>query len=306
MILKGKHLKRGSTLGIISPASPETESFINEKTSEFASLGYNIKLGNHTFDRYGYLAGSDKNRANDIIDMFLDDSVDGIICFRGGYGSIRTLPYIDMNIIKKHPKFFCGYSDITILLNYFSRNGLITFHGPMVNSNFKHEGTVKSFIDVCSSNNSDYNYDFSKSHDIKIYNRSSFSGKLVGGNLSMICSSIGTPYEVCTKNSILLLEEVNESPYAIDRMLTQLILTKKFKNCNGIIIGHMNGCNLTNYSSSLTLDEVILDRLKPLGVPIVSNIPFGHDYPNLTIPIGCKAHFNSETINLTINEKFLI
>lgn len=305
MLLKGKSLKPNSTLGIISPASPESEPFIKEKISEFISLGYKVKLGNHIFDRYGYLAGSDRDRAKDIMDMFLDDYVDGIICFRGGYGSIRTLPYLDLNLIKRHPKFFCGFSDITILLNYFAKNGLITFHGPMINSNFKDNITLESFVNVCSSTNDNYTYDFSHIDNLKIFNPSSFSGNIVGGNLSMICSSIGTPYEVSTKNSILLLEEINESPYAIDRMLTQLILNKKFKTCKGIIIGHMTGCTPINQNNTLTIDQIIADRLEPLNIPILYGAPFGHDYPNLTIPIGCKAYFNINSMNLVILNKFL-
>ena len=288
------------TFGIICPASPDSEFFINEKITLFSSLGYGTKLGKHTFDRYGYLAGSDKNRAQDIMDMFVDPEVDAIMCFRGGYGSIRTLPYIDMDILKSNPKFFCGYSDITILLNYFSKFGIPTFHGPMINSDFNDSLTAESFINTFSSNSNHYTYNL-QCKNYKSYHSSSFSGKLIGGNLSMICSSIGTPYEVDSKDSILLLEEVNELPYAIDRMLTQLILSNKLSSCNGIIIGHLTGCNLTNYSSSLTIEEVILDRLVPLNIPIILSPIFGHDYPNLTIPIGFNASFNINNHTLTVD-----
>lgn len=305
MLLKGKCLKPGSTLGIIAPASPETKDFINQKLSQFQSSGYKVKLGAHIYDNHGYLAGSDINRANDIMDMFLDKSVDGIVCFRGGYGSIRTLPFIDINIIKSNPKFFCGYSDITILLNYFSKHGLITFHGPMINSNFTDTTTSNSFSQISTCNYDNFSYNFSDINNLNIYNGKSFSGKLVGGNLAMICSSIGTPYEVETNNSILLLEEVNESPYSVDRMLTHLILSKKLKSCKGILIGHMKGCTISNSNTSLTLKEIIEDRLVPLGIPIISGIPFGHDYPNITFPIGCKSTFDIDRKSLTIIKNFL-
>jgi muramoyltetrapeptide carboxypeptidase len=304
-MLKGKALTVGSTIGIIAPSSPEDKDVIEKKIEEFSSLGFNVKLGSHLFDRYGYLAGSDYNRANDINNMFLNSSIDGIVCFRGGYGSIRTLPFINKKIIKSNPKFFCGYSDVTLLLNYFSQLGLITFHGPMINSNFADLTTFNSFMSIISNNVSKYTYDLNLYKEIAYINPTSFTGKIVGGNLSMICSSLSTPYAIDMKNSILLLEDVNESPYAIDRMLTQLICNKNFKKCNGIILGSFDGCTLSDYSKSLKLNEVFTDRLEPLGIPVIIGFPFGHSYPNITIPIGCKAKFSYEKKLFTIEENFL-
>lgn len=306
-MLKGKTLKTGSTIGIISPASCEDKNVIKEKLRVFSNLGFKLKLGAHLFDKYGYLAGTDYCRAYDLNNMFLDNSIDGIICFRGGYGSMRTLPYINKHVIRSNPKFFCGYSDITLLLNYFSNLGLITFHGPMINSSFSDKITLDSFKEISSYNQKGYTYNLSKFDNINYINPNDFSGKLVGGNLSMIYSSLGTPYEVKTKNSILLLEEVNENPYAIDRMLTSLIFNKKiFKSCNAIILGSFEGCTLSNYSKSFTLKEIIIDRLKPLNIPIITGFPFGHSYPNITVPIGTKATFFYEKKLLTIDDSFLI
>lgn len=305
-MLKGQSLKYGSTIGIIAPASPEDRNIIDDKIKLFSDLGFKVKLGNHLYDRYGHLAGSDFNRANDLMSMFLDDSIDGIMAFRGGYGSMRTLSHIDPKIIKAHPKFFCGFSDITLLLNYFSSLGLITFHGPMINSDFNDKITLNSFIDIAFYAKSSYCYNMINYDGISFINPSSFSGRIVGGNLSIICSSIGTSYEVDTRNSILLIEEVNESPYAIDRMLTQLINSNKFHMCNGIIIGHLTGCELSDYSRSLTVEQVISDKLKPLKIPLVLGLPFGHSYPNLTIPIGSKAHFSYKDMKLIIKENFLL
>ncbi|MBD7912664.1 S66 peptidase family protein [Clostridium cibarium] len=304
-MLKGKTLNAGATIGIIAPSSPEDKEIINKKIEKFISLGFNIKLGSHLFDKYGYLAGSDQDRADDINNMFQDSSVDGIVCFRGGYGSIRTLSFINNKLIRSNPKFFCGYSDITLLLNYFSKLGLITFHGPMINSNFDDLATLDSFMSIISSNTSKYTYDLNLYKEITYLNPSSFTGKIVGGNLSMICSSLSTPYEVDMKNSILLLEDVNESPYAIDRMLTQLIYNKNLKKCKGIILGSFDGCTLPDYTKSLRLDQVFTDRLKPLEIPIIIGFPFGHSYPNLTIPIGCKAKFSYEKKLFTVEETFL-
>jgi len=304
-MLKGKALTNGSTIGIIAPASPEDKKFINEKITLFSSIGFNIKLGKHLYSSYGHLAGYDSERGSDITDMFLDKSVDGIMCFRGGYGSIRTLPYIDPKIIKNNPKFFCGYSDITILLNYFAKLGLITFHGPMINSDFNDTETLKSFINISSSSSS-IAYSLNEYKDISYINPSSFSGKIVGGNLSMICSSIGTDFEINMKNSILLLEDIDEHPYSIDRMLTQLLFGRKLDSCRGIILGSFKGCDLPDSSRSLTLKETILDRLGVLDIPIITGFPFGHSYPNITIPIGCNGYFSCKNKQLKILDACLI
>jgi len=298
-MLKGKALTKGSTIGIIAPSSPEDKDIINEKVDQFSSLGFNTKLGKHLYNIHGHFAGYDQERARDITDMFLDNSIDGIVCFRGGYGSIRTLPYIDPKVIKKNPKFFCGYSDITILLNYFAKLGLITFHGPMINSDFTNEETLKSFLKI-SSSSSNIIYILNDYNNIAYINPNSFCGNIVGGNLSMICSSIGTAFEINMKNSILLLEDIDELPYAIDRMLTQLLYGRKLDSCRGIILGSFKGCDLPDYSRSLSLKEIILDRLEPLDIPIITGFPCGHIYPNITIPIGCNAHFSYKNKTLTI------
>lgn len=306
-MLKGKALTLNSTIGIVAPASPEDKDKIDQKIFEFEKLGYTVKLSKHLYDKCGSLAGYDSDRAKDLLDMFVNDSIDGIVCLRGGYGSSRLIPYLDEKIIKSNPKFFCGYSDITLLLNYFSNLNLISFHGPMITSNFEDKVTQDYFINVSSYNKNNFCYDLLKLNPkLSTYNLSSFEGKIVGGNLSLICSSLSTKYEINTKNSILLIEEVNEAPYCIDRMLTQLINSGKLKKCKGIIIGDFTDCTLPNYSKSSTTEEVILNRLLPLGIPLIIGMPFGHSYPNITIPIGVKGSFNDEDMCLTIKDKFLL
>lgn len=301
-MLKGKILSNNSTLGIIAPASCSPRDSIDTYVSQFETLGFNVVLGNHIYDKNGYLCGNDYDRAKEITDMFEDDSIDGIICYRGGYGSIRTLPHINMSSIKKNPKFFCGYSDITILLNYFANNNLITFHGPMVKSDFNDILTLSYFKRMMFNPSKGTIYDLS---NCAKYNNDYFSGRLMGGNLSMICSSIGTPYEVNLDKSILLLEEINEAPYVIDRLLTQLILSSKLNKCKAILIGHMTGCSLDTYEESFTTLEVIKKRLIPLNIPIIYGIPFGHSYPNLIFPIGCKATYDKNTSKLVLCENAL-
>lgn len=306
-MLKGKALTLNSTLGVIAPASSEDKIKINKKLNEFEKLGFKVKLSSHLYDKYGHLAGYDKDRAKDLMDMFKDPSVDGIICLRGGYGTARLISYLDKNVIQDNPKFFCGYSDITLLLNYFSNLGLISFHGPMITSNFKDNITRDFFLKISSYNKTNFSYDLLKLNtNLYTYNLSSFKGKIVGGNLSIICSSLSTDYEINTKDSILLLEEVNEAPYSIDRMLTQLINSGKLNDCNAIIVGHLTNCTLPNYNRSLTTKEVLLNRLIPLNIPLIIGMPFGHSYPNVTIPIGSTAYFDDKNMKLTIKDKFLL
>ena len=305
-MLKGKILNSSSTVGIIAPSSPEDRDIIDEKIESFkAATGFKVKLAPHIYDIYGYLAGIDIDRANDLNNMFKDPEIDGIICLRGGYGAIRMMPYIDKKIIKKNPKFFCGFSDITLLLNYFSKLGLITFHGPMITRDFNDKITLESFLNISSCKSKNYTYKLDKFDSISYINKNSFKGKIAGGNLTMICSAINTPFDIITNNHILLIEEVSESPYAIDRMLTQLLSSGKLKKCKGIILGTFTNCDLNNYSKSLTLEQIFIDRLKPLNIPIILNVPFGHSYPNITIPIGCNASFSSESDSLSFTENFL-
>lgn len=299
-----KLLTNTSTIGIIAPSSPQSKVYINNKISEFKNLGFNIKLGKYIYNHYGYLAGEDKDRAKDLMDMFEDPDVDAIVCFRGGYGSIRMAKYLNLNVIKRNPKIFCGYSDITLLLNYlYNECNLITFHSPMVNSNFNDLKTKNSFIDLVTNFNKTYEYNLTEINNIHYDNLDNITGTLVGGNLSLVASTIGTPYEVNFKNSLLLLEDIGEVPYAIDRMLSQLVNSNKLKSCKGILLGHFTDCHLNDYSNSLKLNEVFNDILKPLNIPIIHNFPCGHSYPNLTLPIGSKVTFDSQTKRLKFYNK---
>lgn len=306
-MLKGRTLNLSSTLGIIAPSSYENNDIINDNIAKFISLGFNVKLGDYIYHKYNFFAGCDLNRAQDITDMFLDSSIDGILCLRGGYGSIRTLPYLDKDILINNPKFFCGFSDITVLINYFASLGIITFHGPMINSNFNDKITLESFLDVTTCSKSQYVYDLNKYTSISYINPGSFSGKIIGGNLSIICSLIGTPYEIDTTDSILFIEDVNQDPYTIDRMITQLIASHIIDGCNGIIVGYLSNDRYYNTSTSkVVLEKTVIDALIHLNIPIIIGFPFGHNYPNLTIPIGTYATYCEETRLLKINDSFLI
>lgn len=285
-------LKKGDTIGVIAPASGDNLKNLEENINVFKNLGFNIKEGKYLRKKNEYLAGSDKERAEDLMNMFKDKNVKAIVAYRGGYGCIRMLPYLDLSTIKKNPKILCGYSDLTVLLNYITKKtGMTTFHGPMVNSKiFLNRETKNSFLSMLKDNSNFIEIPIKKSDFI---NKKSFKGSICGGNLSVICNSIGTPYEIDTNNKILMLEDVNEENYSIDRSLMQLKLSKKLEKCNGFLLGQFTPNNPSTLKS-------ILSILVPYNKPILYNLPFGHDYPNLTIPIGGILNFNKEDNHLKI------
>ena len=287
---KPKNLKIGDTIGLISPASPENIDSIKSGIEFLKNLGFNIKEGAHLYDRLGYLAGNDINRASDLITMFQDPDVDMILCVRGGYGTMRILPLLDYDIIKANPKIFMGFSDITTLLNELAlKCDLITFHGPMGSSNLKDNETLNSFLSTLSEEKDSYKLNNPNGIKLMCEVEGIVEGQLVGGNLCLICSTLGTPYEIDTKDKILFIEEVGEPPYRIDRMLTQLLLSNKLQQCKGFILGQFTDCTLPYYEKSLTLEEVLYDRLLSLNKPTLSGFMSGHSYPKLTVPIGAKV-----------------
>lgn len=285
----GKKLKKGDTIGIISPASGEDSKKIKESLKFLKSLGFNVKSGNHIYDKWGYLAGKDKDRAKDLMDMFLDKDVDVILCIRGGYGTMRILPLIDFDVIRKNPKIFAGFSDITTLLNnIYQKCNLITFHSPMCNSKFD-SFTLKSFLYTLMSGNNPFTIENANNIPTYYFNGDYVEGELVGGNLSLICSTLGTPYEINVKDKILFIEDIEEEPYKIDRMLTHLSLNGGLEQCRGFILGQFKDCQSSEYDQSLTLSEVFQDRILSLKKPTLANFQSGHSYPKITIPIGSKV-----------------
>jgi muramoyltetrapeptide carboxypeptidase len=289
--LLGKKLSYNDTIGVISPAGPETAEFIHEHIDVLKRMGFKVKEAEHLYDRQGYLAGSDVDRAQDLMSMFKDPEADAIICFRGGYGAMRILPFIDFNTMRDYPKIFVGYSDITILLNYFAQNcGLVTFHGPMVNSNLIDSYTCGSLIKTLMFGNKPYYITNPPEYPFIFHGaKNPVRGILVGGNLTLLCSTLGTKYEIDTAGKILFIEDIGEEPYKIDRMFTQLLLAGKLQNCKGFILGQFKDCDLDNHDRSLSLSRVIEDRLLFLNKPTLMNFMSGHDYPKLTLPIGAAV-----------------
>ncbi len=305
-MIKPKALKLGDTIGIIAPASPTTDERVIKAQERLIQMGFKVKMGKSPYERYGYLSGTDVVRAEDINTMFKDKEVDGIICIRGGYGTPRILQLLDYQAIKDNPKIFVGYSDITALHIAFTQiAGLVTYHGPMVASDM-----IGDFSDFSKDNlfraimNTEPMGKISnpEGEEITTINGGIAEGTIIGGNLSLIADTIGTPYEIDVKGKILFIEEVGEEPYNIDRMLNQLRLSGKLQEANGIILGDFNDCESKKHDENLTLEQVINDQIKPIGKPTIYNLQAGHCNPMVTLPLGVKARLDADKKELIILE----
>lgn len=308
-IIKPKALKKGSTIAITAPAGGSSISDIQSGIDFFQSMGIKVVIGNtvKTGNFFGYLSAPDKTRANEFMDFVKDPSIDGIICARGGYGVMRMLPYLDFDVIRDNPKIIMGFSDITALATaIFNNSGLVNFHGPVASSTFNKFtiDSLKKSIFLSAENPFEY-LPYIEPSSI-VLAKGTAEGRLVGGNLSMLVATMGTPYELNTKGSILFIEEILEEPYRVDRMITQLLLGGKLDDCNGIIMGHFTKCEATSKSASFkaqfSLREVLEDRFQHLSVPVLYGFPFGHILEKLTIPFGIKARISTDEKSLTLLE----
>jgi muramoyltetrapeptide carboxypeptidase len=298
-----KRLKAGDTIGIVSPAGAIFESEPYEIAVEsMEALGLKVKLGEHVKKRYGHLAGSDHERAQEFNKMFRDPAVDGVICLRGGSGAARLLNLIDYNAIRKDPKVFIGYSDITALhLAIYKRTGLVTFHGPLATSTWnsfavKHlQKLIFEGEAVQYSNPKEKGGLLTQTKDrIRTITPGKATGELLGGNLSVLTGIMGTPFFPADwKNKILYLEDIGEKIYAVDRMMAQLELSGVLKQISGFIFGKCSDCGPGGGFGSLTMEEVIDHYIKPLGIPAFTGAMIGHISDNVTVPNGIPAEMDA-------------
>ena len=301
IMIKPKPLQQGDSVAIIAPASPVDKTLIDKCVGSLKDLGLEVVVGTSCLSEHGFLSGTDDIRANDINRMFADKNIKGIFAIRGGYGCARLLDLIDFKIIKKNPKIFVGYSDITIN----QKSKLITYHGPMVSTEL-----IKGLDEYSADYYKRFLFSKEKINEIfnpvgcnlEIINDGIASGQLIGGNLSLVCSSLGTKYEINTKNKILFLEEVDETPYKVDRMLLQLKQSGKFKDATGIILGAFTDCIASSNKKSLSLEEVFNEIILPLKKPTISKLVCGHCLPTLTLPLGSKVILDANEKRIKIIE----
>ncbi len=304
-MIKPKRLKRGHILGIVAPASPTSKEKIEKACEKLSQMGFRVVVGKNCHSQYGYLTAEDKLRAEELNSMFTNKDIDGIICLRGGYGTPRILDLLDYELIKNNPKVFVGYSDITslhIALNKYA--DLVTFHGPMAASDIAGDFSDFSRDSLLNAISSDEFNPIIRNatEEIKTINGGIAVGQIIGGNLSLLTSTLGTPYEIDTKGKILFIEEIGENTYKIDRMLTQLRLAKKLEEAEGIILGNFNNC-LPSDQGDFSLEEVFEQIIKPLNKPTIYNLQAGHCDPAITIPFGVKARLDATKQEITILER---
>lgn len=292
-----KKLKKGDTIGLLSASGPILKERLEPGIKFVESLGFKVVIGKSCYEKYGYLAGSDDTRANDINEMFANPEINGIFCMKGGYGTPRIIDLLNYEIIEKNPKTFIGYSDVTALHVVLNQKcNMVTYHSPMPTTEFYKgvdEYTLKSFLENIMESESIRELKNPECNEIKILMPGVVQGQLIGGNLSLIAGLIGTPYEVDTKGKILFLEEIEEEPYRVDRMLMQLKHSGKLNDLEGIILGEFTDCHPEEPEKSLTLEQVIEDILLPLKKPLIYNVKCGHCLPTMTLPLGKKIRLDA-------------
>ncbi|HOH18697.1 MAG TPA: LD-carboxypeptidase, partial [Bacilli bacterium] len=253
----------------------------------------------------GYLAGSDELRTSDLHEMFLDEEVKAILCLKGGYGCSRLVDKLDYELIKQHPKLLIGFSDITVLINaIYQQTGLPMMHGAVgiyLGSPSFDASSLDDFAHMLFS--PQLGRVLKNPHDDAItLNPGLSSGVLVGGNLSLIAALQGTAWDIPFKNKIVLIEDVDEAPYRLDRFFASLRLSGKLREAVGFVFGYFTGCEPKD-PSVWDVNELIDQYFKPLGVPVVKNFASGHNYPFLNLPIGLQVELNADTKTITILEE---
>ena len=302
-MIKPRGLKPGDTVGLIAPSSSVFELWDLEGVApRLASLGLECRFGRNVRARRGYLAGTEDERLADLHAMFVDPRVAAVVCLGGGYGTERLLDRIDYGLIRKNPKIFLGYSDITGLHLAFGRLArLVTFHGPVALSALP-EWTLASLKKALFSSEPIGPIDNPPEADplAPEFPRHTVSpgkarGQTVGGNLTLIATTMGTPYEIDTRGKILLLEDTGEAPYRIDRMLVQLKLAGKLADAAGIVWGTCTDCapSRSSFEINLSMSEVLDDLLGSLGKPVLAGLVFGHTKEKATIPLGVEAELDA-------------
>ena len=289
-------LKYGDKVAITAPSSPVSDEKLEMSVESIKFLGLEPVVMPSCNMAHGYLAGPDKQRADDINTAFADNTIKGIFCLRGGYGTTRLLPMLDFEMIKNNPKVFIGYSDISSLhFNINQKCSLVTFHGPMPTTDYRvHEGFTNDSLRACLFAPRNLKTIGNPEGEEIITLREGFAkGTLVGGNLSLMAGTLGSPYEVDTKGKILFIEDVDEMPFRLDKMLTALSLAGNFRDCEGIILGTFERCEEADHPS-LTLREIFEEVVLPWEKPTILNLRAGHIYPQSTLPMGAEVSFEAK------------
>lgn len=304
-MIKPKRLEIGDTIGIVAPAGPASKERVEKGIGKLLDKGFQVVIGENCYSKYGYLSAKDEFRAAEFNHMFKDKKIDGILCLKGGYGSPRILNLLDYELIQKNPKPFIGYSDITALhIALNQRSHLVTFHGPMPASDMAKDFSDFSMSSLLNAVGYEKFNPIIKNatREIRTINSGIAEGQIIGGNLTLLTNSIGTPYEVDTKGKILFIEEIEESTYKIDMMFNKLILANKFKDSVGILLGDFKNCE-PEREGEFTVEQLIDDLIKPQNKPTISNLQAGHCEPVITLPFGVNVRLNATKGEIIVLEE---
>lgn len=297
---KPPRLRRGDVIGVISPAAAVQAEALQRGCAALEQAGFSIRLSAHALDRHRFLAGTDANRAAELLAMFHDPAVRAIFCSRAGYGSGRLLPLLNLAALRQTPKIFVGFSDVTFLLNAFVQHAHLTcFHGPLVAGQFAHltaDSALMHLWELLMHGGEGVSLSFPYA-----FRDGQGEGRLIGGCLSILVATLGTPYAIDTRGAVLFLEDTGERPYRIDRMLTQLKHAGMLDNLTGVIFGEMHECFEGADNPSL-LFEVIEDIFADYSYPVGFGLPAGHGGSNFALPLGVQARLDTARRTLTLLE----
>ena len=301
-MIKANRLCEGDVVGLVCPSGRVREKRLEKSVDTLKSMGLRVKLGDHAGESLGYFAGSDEHRAEDINKMFADPEVKGIFCVRGGFGATRILHMLDYATIRCNPKIVIGYSDITALhLAIGRRTGLVTFHGPMTaEMTEKFPEYNRSYLEralFCPRPIGEVINPRDTEPPVTLFPGRA-EGPLRGGNLSLLCATIGTCYEIDTRGCIFFVEEIGEPPYKIDRMLTHLKMAGKFRDAVAVLFGQWKDCADEKYPGR-NMDSLLAETAACAGKPCISNMMIGHDKYNITIPLNCRGLVEAGKLYIT-------
>ncbi|MFT5819619.1 MAG: muramoyltetrapeptide carboxypeptidase [Crocinitomix sp.] len=300
-----KALRRGDLIGITAPAgSIWNKSHIEKVENILHEQGFKTKVGKTCYEQEGYLAGSDELRAAELMGFFEDKAIKGIVTMRGGWGCQRILDMLNYDTIHTNPKVIIGFSDITSLVNAIYRHaGLVTFHGPCGYSSwgdFTMDCVKKALVigePFTLKNPTEYK------EETKTWVSGKAQGTLIGGNLTVFTSLIGTPHEPVWVGSILFLEEIGEEPYRVDRMLWQMKQARVFKGVKGLVLGSFKNCQAEEPHKSFSLDDVFKQHFGDAKFPVYQGAAFGHIIPKFTLPIGVEAEMDADKFTIRTLER---
>ena len=300
--LRPAALRPGDKVGIIAPAGPIDADVLEAGCAWLVRKDLQPYYLPSILDRELYFAGSAARRLDEFHEMFLRSDIKAIICARGGYGCNYLLPKIDLDLVRSNPKIFCGCSDVTTLLTYLcDAAGMVTFHGPMLNVDVRPDGVDEASWVAALMSGEPYQREFAP-EEVQTLVPGTADGMMYGGCLSLLCASLGTPYEIETRGSILFLEDLAEPAFRIDRMLMHLKLAGKFVGVRGIVFGEMLKCGPRD-ENEYTLQQVTKRVVGDLGIPVAYELKSGHvSRSNFTLPLGVHATLSAgDTVSLNFS-----